>query len=89
MQQTHMHKVVAGRVEAIKLLSRRRQSDYSIVFLALDISDWVPFVNCFSGVNLSATTTFMLKMICFDVKCLQLATVQTATKILMASRYDY
>ena len=30
MQQTHTHKAVAGRVEATNLLSRRRQSDYSI-----------------------------------------------------------
>ena len=29
MQQTHMHKAVTGRVEAKKLLSRRRQSEYS------------------------------------------------------------
>ena len=29
MQHTHMHKVVAGRTEAKKLLSRRRQSKYS------------------------------------------------------------
>ena len=29
MQQTHTHKAVTGRVEAKKLLSRRRQSEYS------------------------------------------------------------
>ena len=29
MQQTHTHKAVTGRVEAKKLLSRRRQSDYT------------------------------------------------------------
>ena len=29
MQHTHMHKAVTGRVEAKKLLSRRRQSNYS------------------------------------------------------------
>ena len=29
MQQTHIHKAVTGRVEAKKLLSRRRQSEYS------------------------------------------------------------
>ena len=29
MQQTHMHKAVVGRVEAKKLLPRRRQSDNS------------------------------------------------------------
>ena len=28
MQHTHMHKAVTGRVEAKKLLSRRRQSNY-------------------------------------------------------------
>ena len=28
MQHTHMHKAVTGRVEAKKLLSRRRQSTY-------------------------------------------------------------
>ena len=28
MQHTHTHKAVAGRVEAKKLLSRRRQSNY-------------------------------------------------------------
>ena len=31
MQQTHTHKAVTGRVEAKKLLSRRRQSEYSCV----------------------------------------------------------
>ena len=31
-----MHKTVAGRVEAKKLLSRRRQSEYSVQ-LALDL----------------------------------------------------
>ena len=31
MQQTHMHKAVTQRVEAKKLLSRRRQSEYSCV----------------------------------------------------------
>ena len=31
MQQTHTHKAVTGRVETKKLLSRRRQSDYSKV----------------------------------------------------------
>ena len=30
MQHTHTHKTVTGRVEAKKLLSRRRQSYYSI-----------------------------------------------------------
>ena len=30
MQQTHTHKSVTGRVEAKKLLSRRRQSEYSV-----------------------------------------------------------
>ena len=33
MQQMHMHKAVTGRIEVKKLLSRRRQSEYS-VFLA-------------------------------------------------------
>ena len=28
MQQMHTHKAVTGRVEAKKLLSRRRQSEY-------------------------------------------------------------
>ena len=31
MQQTHTHKAVTGRVEAKKLLSHRRQSEYSIL----------------------------------------------------------
>ena len=30
MQHTHTHKAVTGRVETKKLLSRRRQSNYSI-----------------------------------------------------------
>ena len=30
MQQRHMHKAVTGRVEAKKLLSRRRQFEYSM-----------------------------------------------------------
>ena len=29
MQQTHTHKAVTGRVEAKKLLSRQKQSEYS------------------------------------------------------------
>ena len=35
MQHTHTHKAVSGRVEAKKLLSRRRQSNYSIHNLSL------------------------------------------------------
>ena len=31
MQQTHTHKAVTGCVEAKKLLSHRRQSDYSVI----------------------------------------------------------
>ena len=31
MQHTHMHKAVTGRIETKKLLSRRRQSDYSSI----------------------------------------------------------
>ena len=31
MQHTHMHKAVTGRVEAKKLLSRRKQSNYSLI----------------------------------------------------------
>ena len=34
-QHTHMHKAVTGCVEAKKLFSRRRQSDYSYVDLIL------------------------------------------------------
>ena len=33
MQHTHTHKAVTGRVEAKKLLSRRRQSNYSLKVL--------------------------------------------------------
>ena len=33
MQHTHMHKAVTGRVEAKKLLSRRRQSNSSVVHM--------------------------------------------------------
>ena len=33
MQHTHSHKAVAGRAEAKKLLSRRRQSNYNNIFL--------------------------------------------------------
>ena len=36
MQQMHMHKAVTVRVEAQKLLSRRRQSDYSSCFLCCE-----------------------------------------------------
>ena len=32
MQHTHTHKAVTGRVEAKKLLSRRRQSNYSLCY---------------------------------------------------------
>ena len=34
MQQTHPHKAVTGRVEAKKLLSRRRQSEYRPTWLS-------------------------------------------------------
>ena len=37
MQHTHMHKAVTGRVEAKKLLSRRRQSNYSGLISLHDI----------------------------------------------------
>ena len=36
LQHTHMHKAVTGRVEAKKLLFRRRQSNYSICLLTRD-----------------------------------------------------
>ena len=37
MQQTHTHKAVTRRVEAKKLLSRRRQSEYSANILPLKV----------------------------------------------------
>ena len=36
MQHTHVHKAVTGKVEAKKLLSRRRQSNYSNIFFFFD-----------------------------------------------------
>ena len=41
MQQTHMHKAVTRHVEAKKLLSRRRQSEYSSLVLYFWFSDVV------------------------------------------------
>ena len=38
MQQTHTHKAVTGRVETKKLLSRQRQSDYSVICLDIKIN---------------------------------------------------
>ena len=42
MQQTHMHKAVTGRVLAKKLLSRRRQSDYSNMAFFYNDKKWTP-----------------------------------------------
>ena len=42
MQHTHTHKAVSGRVEVKKLLSRRRQSNYSNQFL----SNLTQLLNC-------------------------------------------
>ena len=39
MQQTHTHKAVSGRVEAKKLLSRRRQLEYRYFIILTDVSD--------------------------------------------------
>ena len=42
MQQTHTHKAVSGRVEAKKLLSRRRQLEYRYFIILRDVSDNTP-----------------------------------------------
>ena len=39
MQQTHMHKAMARRVEAKKLLSRQTQSDYTCTFITSMLTD--------------------------------------------------
>ena len=44
MQQTRTHKAVTRRVEAKKLLSRRRQSEYSLTELGLGLGSGLGLV---------------------------------------------
>ena len=39
MQQTHTHKAMTGRIEAKKLLSRRRQSNYTFTVISTNTQD--------------------------------------------------
>ena len=48
MQQTHTHKAVTWRVEAKKLLSRRRQSEYSETQIYTEFSinfTWIEYID--------------------------------------------
>ena len=54
MQQTHMHKAVTRHVEAKKLLSRRRQSEYSSISL--------PTMHFFSFIFRVKSSTSMIKI---------------------------
>ena len=45
MQQTHTHKAVTGRVEAKKLLSCRRQSEYNMCIYQI----WMVYIDFFFG----------------------------------------
>ena len=40
-QQTHMHKTVTGRIEAKKLLSRQRQSEYALSAVPHSLPGWI------------------------------------------------
>ena len=51
MQYTHTHKAVTGRIEAKKLLSRRRQSNYSFCSCLSNLTSAVIYYHILSSTN--------------------------------------
>ena len=69
MQHTHMHNAVTGGVEAKKLLSHRRQSNYSKLMLETSIFPLDPlFQQCIKNAHLSKTNTVNINIFtCINV----------------------